>query len=165
MLFPLMVGMASGVVLERYYLAKRRREKFWKKMENESKKTERPVEDEAKDGETTESIMDYINKAKKNHPQVVPRREAATMLMRMLEGKEDGTFSHETFERAKVVVEEYCGIRNLEYEEAGKTIYHGEIDEGCPETPVLDVQKLKCLSKEELILIAPKLKDLFKEVA
>ena len=42
-------------------------EKFWKKMENESKKTERPVEDGAKDGETTESIMDYINKVKENY--------------------------------------------------------------------------------------------------
>ena len=55
----------------------------------------------------------------------------------------------------------HCGIRNLEYSEEGKTIYRGEINEECPETPVLDVQKLECLTKEELILIAPKLKELF----
>ena len=29
------------------------------------------------------------------------------------------------------------------------------------ENPVLDMEKLKCLSKEELILIAPKLEGLF----
>ena len=67
----------------------------------------------------------------------------------------------ETFEKTKSVVEEYCGIRNLEYSEAGKTIYRGEINEECPETPVLDAAKLDCLTKEELILIAPKLKGLF----
>ena len=161
MLFPLMVGVGAGVALERYYFAKRRSKKFWEKMEKDAEKKQNSVEDETKDGKTTESIMDYINKAKKNHPQVVPRREAAMKLMKMLEGKEDGTISQETFEKTKVVVEEYCGIRNLEYTEASKTIYHGEINEECPETPILDVQKLECLTKEELILIAPKLKDLF----
>ena len=161
MLFPLMVGLSAGVALERYCLAKRRSKKFWEKMKKDTEKKQNPVEDEAKDGKTTESIMDYINKAKKSHPQVVPRREAAAMLMKKLERKEDGTISQETFEKTKSVVEEYCGIRNLEYSEAGKTIYRGEINEECPETPVLDVKKLECLTKEELILIAPKLKDLF----
>ena len=162
MLFPLMVGVGAGVALERYYLAKRRSKNFWEKMKKETEKKQKPIEDEAKDGKSAESIMDFINKAKKNHPQVVPRREAAVMLMKKLEGKEDGTISQETFEKAKAVVEEYCGIRNLEYSEAGKTIYRGEINEECPETPVLDAAKLDCLTKEELILIAPKLKDLFK---
>lgn len=161
MLFPLMVGVGAGIALERYYFAKQRSKKFWEKMEKDAEKKQNSVEDETKDGKTTESIMDYINKAKKSHPQVVPRREAAIKLMKMLEGKEDGTISQETFEKTKVVVEEYCGIRNLEYTEASKTIYHGEINEECPETPILDVQKLECLTKEELILIAPKLKDLF----
>ena len=161
MLFPLMVGVGAGVALERYYLAKRRSKKFWEKMEKDAEKKQNSVEDETKDGVTTESIMDYINKAKKSHPQVVPRREAAALLMKKLEGQEDGTISQETFEKTKVVVEEYCGIRNLEYTEAGKTIYRGEINEECPETPILDVQKLECLTKEELILIAPKLKNLF----
>ena len=162
MLFPLMVGVGAGVALERYYLAKRRSKNFWEKMKKETEKKQKPIEDEAKDGKSAESIMDFINKAKKNHPQVVPRREAAVMLMKKLEGKEDGTISQETFEKTKAVVEEYCGIRNLEYSEAGKTIYRGEINEECPETPVLDAAKLDCLTKEELILIAPKLKDLFK---
>lgn len=158
MLFPLMIGVGAGVALERYYLAERRSKKFWEKMEKESAKVKR---EEAKDSKTAESIMDYINKAKRNHPQVVPRRTTAIKTMLKLEGKEDGPISRETFEKAKAVVEEYCGIRNLEYEEMGKTIRRGEINEECPETPVLDVHKLECLTKEELILIAPKLKDLF----
>ena len=160
MLFPLMVGVGAGVALERYYLAKHRSKKPWEKMKKDAEKKQ-TVEDEAKNGKTAESIMDYINKAKKSHPQVVPRREAAALLMKKLEGQEDGTISQETFEKAKAVVEEYCGIRNLEYTESGKTIYRGEINEECPETPILDVQKLECLTKEELILIAPKLKNLF----
>ena len=162
MLFPLMVGVGAGVALERYYLAKRRSKNFWEKIKKETGKKQKPVEDEAKGGKSAESIMDFINKAKKNHPQVVPRREAAAMLMKKLEGKEDGTISQETFEKTKAIVEEYCGIRNLEYSEAGKTIYRGEINEECPETPVLDAAKLDCLTKDELILIAPKLKDLYK---
>ena len=64
-------------------------------------------------------------------------------------------------ERTKTVVEEYCGIRKLEYDEDAKSISGGEINEECPEKPVLDMEKLKCLSKEELILIAPKLEGLF----
>jgi hypothetical protein len=130
-------------------------------MEKEAAKEKSKYEDGAKSSETAESIMDYINKAKKNHPQVAPRRTAAIKTMLKLEGKEDGPISREIFDKTKAVVEEYCGIRNLEYEEAGKTICRGEIDEDCPETPVLDVRKLNCLTKEELILIAPKLKDLF----
>ena len=96
------------------------------------------------------------------HPAVVPRRTAAEKLMMKLEGsdKED-QISKETFEKTKAVVEEYCGIRKLEYNEELKTICGGEINEECPETPVLDVNKLEYLTKEELILIAPKLKDLF----
>ena len=162
MLFPLMIGVGAGVALERYYLAKRRSKKFWERMKKDTKIKQNPVEDEEKDGKSAESIMDYINEAKKSHPQVVPRREAAVMLMKKLEGKEDGTISQETFEKTKTVVEEYCGIRNLEYSEVGKTIYRGEINEECPETPVLDAAKLDCLTKDELILIAPKLKDLYK---
>lgn len=160
MLVPLMVGVGAGVALERYYLAKRRSKNFWEKMKKDAEKNQNAFEDDEKDGKTAESIMDYINKAKKSHPLVVPRREAAMKLMKKLEGKEE-TISQETFEKTKSVVEEYCGIRNLEYSEEGKTIYRGEINEECPETPVLDVQKLECLTKEELILIAPKLKELF----
>ena len=161
MLFPLMIGVGAGVALERYYLAERRSKKFWEKMEKESAKAKEVFEDGTKDTGTAESIMDFINKAKRNHPQVVPRRTTAIKIMLKLEGKEDGPISRETFDRSKAVVEEYCGIRNLEYEEMGKTIRRGEINEECPETPVLDVHKLECLTKEELILIAPKLKDLF----
>lgn len=158
MLFPLMIGVGAGVALERCYLEKCRRKKFWEEME---RKYEKVKEEEAKGDGTGESIMDYINKAKRSHPQVVPRRTAAIKTMLKLEGKEDGSISREMFEKAKTVVEEYCGIRNLEYEEICKTIRRGEINEECPETPVLDVHKLECLTKEELILIAPKLKDLF----
>lgn len=165
MLFPLMVGVGAGVALERYYLAERRIEKYWEKMKKEAAKEEKSFDDDAKNSGGTESIMDYINKAKKSHPQVVPRRAAATMLMKKLAGKEDGSISQETFEKAKAVVEEYCGIRNLEYDNEGGTIRRGEINEECPETPVLDVRKLICLTKEELILIAPKLKNLFVGVA
>ena len=161
MLFPLMVGVGAGVALERYYFAKQRSKKIWEKMKKDAEKNQNSVEDDEKDGKTAESIMDYINKAKKSHPLVVPRREAAMKLMKKLEGKEEKTISQETFEKTKSVVEEYCGIRNLEYSEAGKTIYRGEINEECPETPVLDAAKLDCLTKEELILIAPKLKGLF----
>ena len=79
-----------------------------------------------------------------------------------LEGTEkEGTISRESFDRAKVVVEEYCGIRELEFDEKNKTVCGGEIDEECPEKPVLDAHKLEYLTKEELILIAPKLQDLF----
>ncbi len=164
MLFPLMIGVGAGVALERYYLAERRIKKYWEKMGKEAEKAEKSFDD-AKNSGGTESIMDYINKAKKSHPQVVPRRAAATMLMKKLAGKEDGSISQETFEKAKAVVEEYCGIRNLEYDNEGGTIRRGEINEECPETPVLDVRKLICLTKEELILIAPKLKNLFVDVA
>lgn len=162
MLFPLMIGVGAGVALERYYLAERRSKKFWEKMGKEDAKAEKSFDDEAKNSGETESIMDYINKAKKNHPQVAPRRAAAAILMKKLEDKEDGSISQETFEKTKAVVEEYCGIRKLEYDEGAKFIYGGEINEECPEKPVLDQEKLKCLSKEELILIAPKLKGLFK---
>lgn len=165
MLFPLMVGVGAGVALERYYLAERRIKKYWEKMGKKAAKAEKSFDDDAKNSVGTESIMDYINKAKKNHPQVVPRRAAATMLMKKLAGKEDGSISQETFEKAKAVVEEYCGIRNLEYDNEGGSIRRGEINEECPEKPVLDVRKLICLTKEELILIAPKLKDLFADVA
>ena len=81
-----------------------------------------------------------------------------------LEGTEkEGIISKESFDRAKAVVEEYCGIRVLEYDEKNKTVCGGEIDEECPEKPVLDAHKLEYLTKEELILIAPKLKDLFAD--
>jgi len=83
------------------------------------------------------------------------------MLMIMLADEEDGTITKEIFDRTKTVVEEYCGIRKLEYDEDAKSICGGEINEECPEKPVLDMEKLKCLSKEELILIAPKLEGLF----
>ena len=162
MLFPLMVGVGAGVTLERYYLAERRSKKLWEKMKKEATKEKSNYKDGAKD---SESIMDYINRAKRSHPQVRPRRTAAIKIMMILEGKENGSISRKTFEKAKAVVEEYCGIRNLKYEELGETILGGEINEECPEKPVLDVHKLECLTKEELILIAPKLKDLFANVA
>ena len=165
MLFPLMVCVGAGVALERYYLAERRIRKYLEKTGKDAEKAEKRFDDAAKNSGGTESIMDYINIAKKTHPQVVPRRKAATILMQKLAGKEDGSISQETFEKTKAVVEEYCGIRNLEYDSFGGSIRRGEINEECPETPVLDVRKLNCLTKEELILIAPKLKDLFVDIA
>ncbi len=92
---------------------------------------------------------------------LLTRRGTAKKLMIMLAGEEDGTIIKEIFDRTKTVVEEYCGIRKLEYDEDAKSICGGEINEECPENPVLDMEKLKCLSKEELILIAPKLEGLF----
>ncbi len=158
MLFPLLIGVAAGVALERFVLAEKKEESKGKK-----KKEKDDNNDDGKDSDWTGSIKDYINKAKQNHPAAVPRRATAKKLMMNLESTEkDGTISKETFERAKAVVEEYCGICKLEYDEKNNTICGGEINEECPETPVLDVNKLECLTKEELILIAPKLKDLFE---
>lgn len=158
MLFPLMLGVAAGVVLERYYLS----EKKDKSKSKDKKKTKCNATDEVNDGKWDGTIMDYINQAKQRHPAVVPRRVAAMKIMTMLEDPEkEGKITKETFERAKAIVEEYCGIRKLEYDDEAKTVCGGEINEECPENPVLNINKLGCLSKEELILIAPKLKSLF----
>ncbi len=152
MLFPLLIGVAAGVALERYYLSE----------DIDSKEKEKVKEDvKAKAEETKRSIMDFINFAKRHHPVLLPRRNAAKKLMLMLEGSDEG-ITKETFDRTKAVVEEYCGIRKLEYDEGSKSICGGEINEECPEKPVLDMNKLECLSKAELILIAPKLEGLFK---
>ena len=160
MLFPLMAGVAVGVALERHYLA-------GKDAQSKSKERnkENPGEkDDGKEKDWTGSVKDYIRKAKQSHPAAVPRRATAKKLLMKLEGTEkEGTISRETFDRAKAVVEEYCGIRALEYDEKNKTVCGGEIDEECPEKPVLDAHKLEYLTKEELILIAPKLKDLFAD--
>ena len=162
MLFPLLIGVAAGVALERYYLA----EKDAECKAKEKKKDEPKAKEEEKKNEQTSSIMDFINKAKQRHPAVVPRRIAAKKLMMKLEGSDkEEQISKETFEKTKAVVEEYCGIRKLEYDEEEKTVCGGEIDEECPETPILDSAKLDCLTKAEVILIAPKLKDLFMDEA
>lgn len=154
MLFPLLIGVAAGVALERYYLSE----------DKDCKEKEKVKEDvKAKAEDAKSSIMDFINSAKRNHPVLLPRHGAAKKLMLLLEGDGDGTITKETFERTKTVVEEYCGIRKLEYDEGAKSICGGEINEECPEKPVLDQDKLKCLSREELILIAPKLEGLFKK--
>ena len=161
MLFPLMIGVALGVTLERHYLSDKKEECKDKKKKDENG-TEK--DDDSKDSDWRGSIKDYINEAKQNHPAAAPRRAAARKLLMKLEGLENvEIISKETFERAKDVVEEYCGIRKLEYNEVLKIICGGEINEECPETPVLNVHKLECLTKEELILIAPKLKDLFAD--
>jgi hypothetical protein len=153
MLFPLLIGVAAGVALERYYLSE----------DIDSKENEKVKEDvKAKAEETKRSIMDFINFAKRHHPVLLPRRNAAKKLMLMLEGDGDETITKETFEKTKTVVEEYCGIRKLEYDEGSNTVCGGEINEECPEKPVLDSDKLECLSKAELILIAPKLEGMFK---
>lgn len=159
MLFPLMIGVAVGVALERYYLAEKKEE-----VSKDKKKKEKGEEKEdGKESDWTGSIKDYINKAKQNHPAAVPRRATAKKLLMKLGGTEkERTIAKETFDRTKAVVEEYCGICKLEYDEKNKTICGGEINEECPETPVLDVHKLEYLTKEELILIAPKLKELFE---
>lgn len=154
MLFPLLIGVAAGVALERYYLSD--------EADKGCKEKEKVKEDvKAKAEEAKSSIMDFINSAKRRHPVLLPRRETAKKLMIMLASEEDGTITKEIFDRTKTVVEEYCGIRKLEYDEDAKSICGGEINEECPEKPVLDMEKLKCLSKEELILIAPKLEGLF----
>ena len=154
MLFPLLIGVAAGVALERYYLSDEA---------DEGCKEKEKVKDDvkAKAEEAKSSIMDFINSAKRHHPVLLPRRGTAKKLMIMLAGEEDGTITKEIFDRTKTVVEEYCGIRELEYDEDAKSICGGEINEECPEKPVLDMEKLKCLSKEELILIAHKLEGLF----
>ena len=158
MLFPLVIGVAAGVAIQKYLLDD---ETCCKKKEKE-KKADGPGEDE-KEESAKSSIMDFINNAKRKHPALGTRRAAAKKLLLKLEGtEEEGNVSRETFDRTKTVVEEYCGLRNLEYDEETKTICGGEINEECPETPVLDSAKLDCLTKEELILIAPKLKELFK---
>lgn len=155
MLFPLLIGVAAGVALERYYLND--------EAEKSCKEKEKVNEDvKAKSEEIRSSIMDFINSAKRHHPVLLPRRGTAKKLMIMLAGEEDGTITKETFEKTKTVVEEYCGIRKLEYDENAKSVCGGEINEECPEKPVLDMEKLKCLSREELTLIAPKLAGLFK---
>ena len=155
MLFPLLIGVAAGVALERYYLND--------EADKSCKEKENVKEDvKAKSEEIRSSIMDFINSAKRHHPVLLPRRSAAKKLMLLLEGDGDGTITKETFEKTKDVVEEYCGIRKLEYDENAKSVCGGEINEECPEKPVLDIEKLKCLSREELILIAPKLTGLFK---
>ena len=151
MLFPLLIGVAAGVGLERYYLSE-------DKGCNEKEEVKEDVKEKAE--EVKSSIMDFINSAKRRHPVLIPRRNAAKKLMLMLEGS-DGTITKDTFEKTKTVVEEYCGIRKLEYDEGSKSICGGEINEECPEKPVLDTDKLECLSKAELILIAPKLEGLF----
>ena len=155
MLFPLLIGVAAGVVLERCFLND--------EADNGCKEKEK-VKEEVKEKaeEAKSSIMDFINSAKKHHPVLLPRRGAAKKLMLLLEGDGDGTITKETFEKTQDVVEEYCGIRKLEYDENAKSVCGGEINEECPEKPVLDIEKLKCLSREELILIAPKLAGLFK---
>lgn len=154
MLFPLLIGVAAGVALERYYLSD--------EADKSCKEKEKVDEDvKAKSEEIRSSIMDFINSAKRHHPVLLPRRSAAKKLMLLLEGDGDGTITKETFEKTKDVVEEYCGIRKLEYDENAKSVCGGEINEECPEKPVLDIEKLKCLSREELILIAPKLEGLF----
>ena len=155
MLFPLLIGVAAGVALERYYLSD--------EADEGCKEKEKVKEDvKAKAEEAKSSIMDFINSAKRHHPVLLPRRSAAKKLMLLLEGDGDGTITKETFEKTKDVVEEYCGIRKLEYDENAKSVCGGEINEECPEKPVLDMEKLKCLSPDELILIAPKLTGLFK---
>ena len=155
MLFPLMVGIAAGVALERYYLSD-------EKKDGDKKKEEKVCDDKEKQGDGVKSsIMDFINSAKRNHPAILPRRAAAKKLLLILEGG-NGEISKETFERTKDVVEEYCGIRKLEYDEKAKSVCGGEINEECPETPVLSLSKLNCLTREELNLIAPKLKGLYK---
>lgn len=155
MLFPLLIGVAAGVALERYYLSD--------EVNTSCKEKEKVKEDvKAKAEETKSSIMDFINSAKRHHPVLLPRRSAAKKLMLLLEGDGNGTITKETFESTHAVVEEYCGIRKLEYDENAKSVCGGEINEECPEKPVLDIEKLKCLSREELILIAPKLAGLFK---
>ena len=156
MLFPLVIGVAAGVAIQKYLLDD---ETCCKKKEKE-KKADEPGKDE-KEESAKSSIMDIINNAKRKHPALGTRRAAAKKLLLKLEGSEE-EISKEAFERAKSVVEEYCGLRKLEYDEETKTICGGEINEECPEEPALDSAKLDCLAKEELILIAPKLKDLFK---
>lgn len=154
MLFPLLIGVAAGVALERNYLSDEA-DKGCKKKE----KVKEDVKEKAEEAKS--SIMDFINSAKRRHPVLIPRRNAAKELMLMLEGSDEG-ITKETFDRTKTVVEEYCGIRELEYDESSKSVCGGEINEECPEKPVLDTKKLECLSKAELILIAPKLDGLFK---
>ena len=158
MLLPLLIGVAAGVALGKYVLADEK-----EGCKDKKKKKDDPGEkDDGKENDWTGSVKDYIRKAKQSHPAAVPRRATAKKLLMMLEGTEkEGTISRESFDRAKAVVEEYCGIRKLEYDEKNKTICGGEIDEGCPENPVLDAHKLEYLTTEELILIAPKLQDLF----
>ena len=157
MLFPLVIGVAAGVAIQKFLLDD---DKKCNKKKSKEKNAGNSDETIVEDGEK-ESIMDFINTAKRKHPALGSRRSAAEKLMLILEGSEK-EISQEMFERAKAVVEEYCGLRKLEYDEETKTIFGGEINEECPETPVLDGAKLDCLTKEELILIAPKLKDLFK---
>ena len=160
MLLPLLIGVAAGVALGKYVLADGEEE-----CKDKKKKKDKGGEmDDGQENDWTGSVKDYIRKAKQSHPAAVPRRATAKKLLMKLEGTEkEGTISRETFDRAKAVVEEYCGIRALEYDEKNKTVCGGEIDEECPEKPVLDAHKLEYLTKEELILIAPKLKDLFAD--
>ncbi len=155
MLFPLLIGVAAGVALERCFLSDE---------EDKGRKEKEKFKEDVKEGveEAKSSIMDFINSAKRHHPVLLPRRGAAKKLMILLEGEEAGIITKDTFDRTKTVVEEYCGIRKLEYDEDAKSICGGEINEECPEKPVLDLEKLKCLSREELILIAPKLAGMFK---
>lgn len=160
MLFPLMIGVAAGIAIQRCFLDDEE-DKCCKQKEKERVSCD--AVDADKEGDVKSSIMDFINKAKQNHPEVVPRRNTAVKLLQILAGKEK-EITFENFDRAKAVVEEYCGIRKLLFDEENKTVCGGEINEECPETPVLDVHKLECLTKEELILIAPKLKDLFADV-
>jgi len=156
MLFPLVIGVATGVAIQKYLLDD---ETCCKKKEKEKIVSDSGAKEK---GESVKSsIMDFINNAKKQHPALGTRHASAKKLLLKLEGSEK-EISKETFKQAKAVVEEYCGLRKLEYDEETKTICGGEINEECPEVPVLDSAKLDCLAKEELILIAPKLKDLFK---
>ena len=158
MLFPLLIGVAAGVSLRKYVLADGEEE-----CKDKKKKKDKGGEmDDGQENDWTGSVKDYIRKAKQSHPAAVPRRATAKKLLMKLQGTEkEETISRETFDRAKAVVEEYCGIRELEFDEKNKTVCGGEIDEECPEKPVLDAHKLEYLTKEELILIAPKLQDLF----
>ena len=135
MLFPLLIGVAAGVALGKYVLADE------KECKDKKKKKDDPGEkDDGEENDWTGSVKDYIRKAKQSHPAAVPRRATAKKLMMKLEGTDkEGLISKESFDRAKAVVEEYCCIRVLEY----------------------DAHKLEYLTKEELILIAPKLQDLF----
>ena len=156
MLFPLLIGVAAGVAIQNFLS-----DDDAKGCKKKDKLNDNVVTGEEGECNGKGSIMDFINEAKKHHPALRIRQAAAEKLMLKLEGAED-EITKETFARSKAVVEEYCGLRKLEYDEEDKTICGGEINEDCPENPTLDSAKLDCLTKEELILIAPKLKDMFK---
>ena len=105
MLFPLLIGVAAGVALERYYLSD--------EADKGCKEKEKVKEDvKAKAEEAKSSIMDFINSAKRRHPVLLPRRETAKKLMIMLAGAEDGTITATT-ETAIINIECICALRCL----------------------------------------------------